>query len=50
MTRETNRKPRAIAIAATRARDEERARLRHLSILCFYAASALAALAIGLLG
>ena len=44
------RKHRAIAIAATRARDEERTRLRHLSIVCFYAASALAALALGLLG
>ncbi len=49
MNRET-RKPRAIAIAVTRARDEEQARFRHLSILCLYAASALAALAIGLLG
>jgi hypothetical protein len=44
------RKPRAIAIALTRARDEERARLRHLGIVCLYAASAFAALAIGLLG
>ena len=49
MNRET-RKPRAIAIAVTRASDEERARLRHLSIVCLYAASAVAALAIGLLG
>jgi hypothetical protein len=49
MTHET-RKPRAIAIAATRARNEERARLRHLSIVCLYAASALAALTFGLLG
>lgn len=44
------RKPRAIAIALTRTRDEERARLRHLGIVCLYAASAFAALAIGLLG
>ena len=43
-------KPRAIAIAATRARDEERARFRQVTILCLYAASAVAALAIGLLG
>ncbi|MGL4197624.1 MAG: hypothetical protein ACRCSX_07670 [Allorhizobium sp.] len=49
MNHET-RKPRAIAIAATRARDEERARLRHVTILCLYAASACAALAFGLLG
>lgn len=48
MNHET-RKPRAIAIAATRARDEERARLRHLSIICLYATSALAALAFGFL-
>ena len=47
MNRQTH-KPRAIAIAITRTRDEERARLRHLSIVCLYAASALAALAIGL--
>jgi hypothetical protein len=47
MNRQT-RKPRAIAIAITRVRDEERARLRHLSIVCLYAISALAALAIGL--
>ncbi|MFN3503465.1 MAG: hypothetical protein ACK4ZJ_14500 [Allorhizobium sp.] len=49
MNHET-RKPRAIAIAVTRSRDEERARLRHVSIVCLYAASALAALAFGLLG
>lgn len=49
MTHET-RKPRAIAIAVTRAQDAERARIRHLGIVCLYAASALAALAIGLLG
>jgi hypothetical protein len=45
-----SRKNKAIAIAATRARDDERARLRHLGIACLYAASAFAALAIGLLG
>jgi hypothetical protein len=44
-----NRKPRAIAIAATATRNEERARLRHLGIGCLYAVSALAALAFGLL-
>jgi hypothetical protein len=49
MTHET-RKPRAIAIAVTRAHDAERARIRHLGIVCLYAASAMAALAIGLLG
>ncbi|MCZ8179979.1 MAG: hypothetical protein O9309_13235 [Rhizobium sp.] len=49
MTHET-RKPRAIAIAVTRAHDAERARIRHLGIVCLYAASAVAALAIGLLG
>ena len=49
MNHET-RKPRAIAIAATRARHEERARFRQVTILCLYAASAVAALAIGLLG
>ncbi len=49
MNHET-RKPRAIAIAATRARDEERARIRQVTIICLYAASAVAALAIGLLG
>lgn len=49
MNHET-RKPRAIAIAVTRSRDEERARLRQISIVCLYAASALAALAFGLLG
>ncbi|AOG09055.1 MAG: hypothetical protein KJ981_04305 [Alphaproteobacteria bacterium] len=49
MNHET-RKPRAIAIAATRTRDAERDRLRHVSIVCFYAASAVAALAFGLLG
>ena len=49
MNHET-RTPRAIAIAATRARDEERARFRQVTILCLYAASAVAALAIGLLG
>ncbi len=43
------RKPRAIAIAATATRNEERARLRHLGIGCLYAVSALAALAFGLL-
>jgi len=48
MTHET-RKPRAIAIAVTRS-SEERARLRYLSIVCLYAASALAALTFGLLG
>lgn len=48
MNRE-NRKPRAIAIAVARTRDEELARLRHLGIVCLYAASAIAALAIGLL-
>lgn len=49
MTHETC-KPRAIAIAVTRAHDAERARIRHLGIVCLYAASAVAALAIGLLG
>lgn len=44
------RKPRAIAIAVTSSRDEERASLRQVSIICLYAASALAALAFGLLG
>ncbi|MBC2771796.1 hypothetical protein H6M51_02920 [Rhizobium sp. AQ_MP] len=48
MNRDT-RKPRAIAIAVASTREEERARLRHLSIVCLYAASAIAALAFGLL-
>ncbi|MGX5668888.1 hypothetical protein G6N76_08990 [Rhizobium daejeonense] len=43
-----DRKPRAIAIARTR--DAEMARLRNLAILCFGAAAAIAALAIGLAG
>lgn len=43
------RKPRAIAIAVTRSH-EDRARVRYLSIVCLYAASALAAFAIGLIG
>lgn len=43
------RKPRAIAIAVTRS-EEDRARVRYLSIVCLYAASALAAIAIGLIG
>lgn len=47
MIRET-RKPRAIAIARTR--DEDSVRLRHLTIVCLYAVSALAALVFGLFG
>ena len=44
-----NRKPRAIAIAVTRQRDEERNRIRALLISSLFAASMLATLVSGLL-
>jgi hypothetical protein len=44
-----NRKPRAIAIAATRRHDEERNTLRALLISSLFAASMLATLAAGFL-
>ncbi|WP_162748311.1 hypothetical protein [Rhizobium cremeum] len=48
MNNRQDRKPRAIAIARTR--DAELARLRNMAIICFGAAAAIAALAIGLAG